>query len=1210
MHLKSIYNQNILVNINDLTKFLKEDTNNTLDDYLLVVLKKNIGNKCNKDGLIVENSIHIIYRNCGEFRFNEKILYKIKFSADVLCPTEGCLFENCKLIYISNILYVAKVKDLNLIVILPKSFMKDNIDIKKKTVNVICLDKYYELNDRYMFIIGVPFTESLNMQNITDKDIDDIKCRNIFEEVTQLKEEFESLFDEKEDEYEDDRIQITYDFYNKKTKQNTILLNLVKNLNTYIKTNSKDITVKLNTTNIVDYVDIYNILDLLNISHTSELYLSYKKEIYSHFDENIYNKNKNTLTLGEFRKTNNLGIIINELSECYIISTLQILKNCKIFVSKLNKLIESTDSNTDRYILLDELNKLLTEQTIKLDNFINILSKYITLYKLDFNLNTLNNTTDFINILFYIIDTNIDTKLYIHNVYSDIKKEYTRGLRKTNDSNNISHYINILDTTKSNSVLSNFYNITTSEYKCVECGFRYYHIRNKLITHLNVNDSDNISKCIHSLNSDTSYVNGLECQVCNTFSVEKNTYFYMNPTDYLLCDLNRILFKNENELKQDRQPLYINNRIYTKILSKRSSHSIICDDFTLDLKSIICKIGTINNGHYIALNRSKEDVFHLYNDENKLIVFNEDFYDNNLFKSNVCNLVYQLNHINSPFSDINLLEFESEYLDNPEKALLNRAGINIRVKPEMLGGALGSNKLDSLYQLKLVSARNFVELFNEFYPSIDSIEFNDDEAILVEKMTEIFDMNEIKIKGQFKQFMNKVIVENVNQLRYQILNKTLNPNDFLSSNPSIDFLYDKNIYIGSAGYNTNKTNHWEIIYEVSDNTLDYYTTHFNSIEINDTYYNDFDVEYWEQVKLKLNKIENSQAKLNVSLVFNKALSDKIKNTDELTKDIIETEFNTYWDNKIALIADDINNIVFIFESNFDYNESNFEKLKMLQEVLEPHSSKINFVFEFYNNSWYNGSVARFFIEKKLSYVTLILNNKNNEFGYNLENTNIPFINGYINDEESFPISYIKLYGSLQKYNGSHKRNLPELIEHIKQHNFENKNYISILNPKKPIYVYFNNLETDLENKRYTYSNLIDLSDTMTSDDAELDEHTAQESLSGGADSTNVDEEATKSDEEPVNADKEATKSDEEPVNADEEPENVDEELENEKSTDTSKKNEPSESNTDSVSSSNNLGEVENIDMSEETSSENLNIPSAVFDAKCLYRLLHTLNLND
>merc|ERR1712196_537770 len=101
-------------------------------------------------------------------------------------------------------------------------------------------------------------------------------------------------------------------------------------------------------------------------------------------------------------------------------------------------------------------------------------------------------------------------------------------------------------------------------------------------------------------------------------------------------------------------------------------------------------------------------------------------------------------------------------------------------------------------------------------------------------------------------------------------------------------------------------------------------------------------------------------------------------------------------------------------------------------------------------------------------------------------------------------------------------------------------------------------ETDLENKRYTYSNLIDLSDTMTSDDAELDEHTAQESLSGGADSANVDEEAVSpnkesenADKEPVSAEEESKNADQEPVSADEESVNTDEELENEKSTDTS-----------------------------------------------------------
>ena len=73
---------------------------------------------------------------------------------------------------------------------------------------------------------------------------------------------------------------------------------------------------------------------------------------------------------------------------------------------------------------------------------------------------------------------------------------------------------------------------------------------------------------------------------------------------------------------------------------------------------------------------------------------------------------------------------------------------------------------------------------------------------------------------------------------------------------------------------------------------------------------------------------------------------------------------------------------------------------------------------------------------------------------------------------------------------------------------------------------------------------------MTSDDAELDEHTAPESLSGGADSANVDEEAVSAEEKSANVD--------------EEPVNTDEELENEKSTDTSKKNEPSESSNDSV----------------------------------------------
>ena len=74
MDLTSIYNENILVDINNLNTFLKQNLGD-IDDYILLELKNKIGNKCNKDGLVLKNSIQIIFRNCGEFTFNEKILF-------------------------------------------------------------------------------------------------------------------------------------------------------------------------------------------------------------------------------------------------------------------------------------------------------------------------------------------------------------------------------------------------------------------------------------------------------------------------------------------------------------------------------------------------------------------------------------------------------------------------------------------------------------------------------------------------------------------------------------------------------------------------------------------------------------------------------------------------------------------------------------------------------------------------------------------------------------------------------------------------------------------------------------------------------------------------------------------------------------------------------------------------------------------------------
>ena len=55
MDLTSIYNENVLIDINNLNTFLSQKKGN-IDDYILMELKRKIGDKCNKDGLVKKNS--------------------------------------------------------------------------------------------------------------------------------------------------------------------------------------------------------------------------------------------------------------------------------------------------------------------------------------------------------------------------------------------------------------------------------------------------------------------------------------------------------------------------------------------------------------------------------------------------------------------------------------------------------------------------------------------------------------------------------------------------------------------------------------------------------------------------------------------------------------------------------------------------------------------------------------------------------------------------------------------------------------------------------------------------------------------------------------------------------------------------------------------------------------------------------------------------
>jgi len=114
----------------------KEITNN-LDNIIRKNLKDRLEGICSEVGYILPDSINIIKRNIGmiQTRNNKStISYLINYSADVLSPSEGEIYE----VYINNInkmgvISYIKLNDSDthetspLIIMIPKDFMDSSI---------------------------------------------------------------------------------------------------------------------------------------------------------------------------------------------------------------------------------------------------------------------------------------------------------------------------------------------------------------------------------------------------------------------------------------------------------------------------------------------------------------------------------------------------------------------------------------------------------------------------------------------------------------------------------------------------------------------------------------------------------------------------------------------------------------------------------------------------------------------------------------------------------------------------------------------------------------------------------------------------------------------------------------------------------------------------------------------------------------------------
>ena len=120
----------------------------------------------------------------------------------------------------------------------------------------------------------------------------------------------------------------------------------------------------------------------------------------SNYDEELYKQYISESSYVKTHKTDNSGTIINEGNYCYIISVLQILKNCKLFLKDLSNY---TADDEDKNQIIQELKLLLIDNKDDLKPFIKLLETYFNDYNIDWNIHNMNDTNDFIYIYLILL---------------------------------------------------------------------------------------------------------------------------------------------------------------------------------------------------------------------------------------------------------------------------------------------------------------------------------------------------------------------------------------------------------------------------------------------------------------------------------------------------------------------------------------------------------------------------------------------------------------------------------------------------------------------------------------------------------------------------------------------------------------------------------------------------------------------------------------
>ena len=150
--------------LNDKIVLFPHQLKNNLDMLLEDILKKQLGNKCTKEGYIKKNSVEIIRRSIGKMNssfLDGSITYYITYKADICNPKRGEII-NVEIVDINKMGVLAKLSGTPLNIVIPKQLHKNReefkkiIDVENKNykADIEIVGTRYDLNDSTIFVIA------------------------------------------------------------------------------------------------------------------------------------------------------------------------------------------------------------------------------------------------------------------------------------------------------------------------------------------------------------------------------------------------------------------------------------------------------------------------------------------------------------------------------------------------------------------------------------------------------------------------------------------------------------------------------------------------------------------------------------------------------------------------------------------------------------------------------------------------------------------------------------------------------------------------------------------------------------------------------------------------------------------------------------------------------------------------------------------------